>query len=1277
MFAFALRPLAAFAIALLTAIVAAAAFACRPVTAFALTLLTGVAAVAAVAAAGPVSAQEPPPSILADLAESVVVDFGPFPLFQGREEVPYEMYVDNLTDRVVNDVVVRIEALGNEPLGFDEVFTGTITIDADDPYKATWNIPQLLPLQRVVIVVWPARSDLPLRDSDPHHITQYTAEVVGVSGYLLNSTKSVSHPFRLYGHEQGGSERSITDYLAPLYEVDVAVDNAVPMPGELVTFTVTSYNKTPAATTYTAITNTEWLAGFPNSSIIDARVQIDLSTGLEYESHQITRPGWTQDATNYDPPLSASSYDPDSGVWEIGEYLFIGTGEPPLPYVLTLTARVGSAARAGEQCLTAAMTAFPQQTVTTNGLFTKDDTARLCLGAPPAAPVLLQEGPNTTWSIHPCVNKTAYPCAAGTNNLVIAVTGEPNNSNSSILPYWRNVRLAASGHRLASSSPNPWSYLRPEQAVIHIPDPAGRVTDNYSHSVTSGNTVSWQTASSRTTVGPNGTIQATHQGVQAGISITSFNEELTDWTNFVPTLTARSPGGGPPPGLVKVRFFFGNGNTFFNPAPPSYSHQRSPWTLSTTRASSFGYLIEFEKLGTYVLEFTAEATRASDTPCNGSNVCTGSGASTYHVGPVSELSVRDGSSSADGAPAGKTAFHIIATNHGPDAIGAGVDAAAGRGVRVRVSLPAGASGCAAEDPRYNPSTGVWNLGAMTAAAGRIDLGLPGGESLSIICDGAALAGQTATAVISNTAPYLVTIDDVEHEGTYLDYDPSNNRAAIRGVHGRQSLTLTAPAAEALDAGRAPYQIALPSQPEGVVSVTISSDNPDVSVTPATLYFTPDNWDTPQQATAVLAYRTQPGPVTLTHALGAVWRGYPPATQTFYVGGADAQLGSLTLHAGDREVGLTPAFTGSRYEYEGFVDAHTAAVRLRLSAAYANALVSVNGDPARAGAREMNIGLAEGSNRITIVVTPVVGTLPPNTYTLDIRRQALPRLSFDPPRLTLDEGESATYAVDLDTRWLGAEVTVAIASNNPALTVTPDTVSFSPTDWEPRTVTVTAAADADTDDETARISHRASGGHFDGVTGSLRVTITDTTPPDPSAPTPTPDPSATPTPTPTPDPSAPTPTPDPTAPTPTPDPSAPTPTPDPSAPTPTPDPSATPTPTPDPSATPTPTPEPTPSAPPTPASDLTAEPGDAPGTLILRWTPGGTAERHWVAGIKQSDWDANNFNNLIWEAAQTNAMHTLTGLDSGAEYVFAIAAGHGPPQATRWSAWTSLARGAPD
>ena len=358
---------------------------------------------------------------------------------------------------------------------------------------------------------------------------------------------------------------------------------------------------------------------------------------------------------------------------------------------------------------------------------------------------------------------------------------------------------------------------------------------------------------------------------------------------------------------------------------------------------------------------------------------------------------------------------------------------------------------------------------------------------------------------------------------------------------------------------------------------------------------------------------------------------------------------------------------------------------------------------------------------------------------------------------MNEGETATYTVELDTRWLGAEVIINISSDNPDITVSPDTVSISQYDWSERTIEVTAAKDADGDDDYATIRHIANGGHYNNVGGRLRVEVSD----DDIVPTPTPAPTPTPTP----------------------------------APTPTPTPGPTPPPvassdrttelvldgrtvtitreagallgasvslpsrlTRDLTITYAPmvpglplssaryglgmTPEaqsgttltvvgvpaggldlclPVPSAlaseagarPLTlvryegagwnalpgavhrtvevcaggissgvfaaayimpqlgPASNLTVAPGNTPGTIVLRWTPGNDATRHWIAGIKQSDLDAGDMSSsLIWTAASGRDTHTVSGLDSGAEYVFAVAAGRGD----EWSGWTGLARG---
>ena len=492
-----------------------------------------------------------------------------------------------------------------------------------------------------------------------------------------------------------------------------------------------------------------------------------------------------------------------------------------------------------------------------------------------------------------------------------------------------------------------------------------------------------------------------------------------------------------------------------------------------------------------------------------------------------------------------------------------------------------------------------------------------------------------------------------------------------------------------------------------------------------------------------------------------------------------ELVSLTVTAGADAVQrpLTPPFASIQRAFDSYVGAYTTTAQIRMTPADPGASVSLNGDnPPAIGARTVRVSLAEGHNRFTIKVSPrpiEAGGQPlqPVTYRLNIRRQRAPRLAFEPTRLLLNEGASATYTVELDTRWLGAEVVITITSDNPDVTVAPVQVSISQHNWSPRTITVTAADDADGADDFATIRHLANGGQFNNVGGRVWVEVSDDDEPTSPEPTPTPTPGQTPTP-------GPSPTPGPT-PTPT---QMPTPTPLPGLPkiattftTEVPVDGQTVTITREagslagvtlalPSVltrnlriTIAPLPDDIPlssssyglgttpaaqsgaaltvAGAPTgglhlclplsdalvseagarpltlvryegggwqnlpgaerrgdsvcapgvgtgrfaaaytlpqlgPPSDLTVAAGDAAGTLVLRWTAGANATRHWVAGIKQSDWDAGDFSNLIWTAASGRDMHTVSGLDSGAEYVFAVAAGRGD----EWSAWTALARG---
>ena len=91
------------------------------------------------------------------------------------------------------------------------------------------------------------------------------------------------------------------------------------------------------------------------------------------------------------------------------------------------------------------------------------------------------------------------------------------------------------------------------------------------------------------------------------------------------------------------------------------------------------------------------------------------------------------------------------------------------------------------------------------------------------------------------------------------------------------------------------------------------------------------------------------------------------------------------------------------------------------------------------------------------------------------------MTITPRTLDVDEGSTATYTVKLKTVPTG-NVDVAITSNDTgAATVSPEMLTFTPTDWSTaKTVTVTGEEDSDLDNESVRLSNDPSGAGYDSV-----------------------------------------------------------------------------------------------------------------------------------------------------------------------------------------------------
>ena len=95
-------------------------------------------------------------------------------------------------------------------------------------------------------------------------------------------------------------------------------------------------------------------------------------------------------------------------------------------------------------------------------------------------------------------------------------------------------------------------------------------------------------------------------------------------------------------------------------------------------------------------------------------------------------------------------------------------------------------------------------------------------------------------------------------------------------------------------------------------------------------------------------------------------------------------------------------------------------------------------------------------------------------------------------LAVPEGGSASFTVVLGS-VPSQDVTLTLSDlTGTEFTVDDDTLEFTVSNWDtPQTVTVSAAVDLDTDDESATLTVTAAGGNYQGTTASLALSTPDT------------------------------------------------------------------------------------------------------------------------------------------------------------------------------------------
>ncbi|RKU15994.1 hypothetical protein C6501_06055 [Candidatus Poribacteria bacterium] len=111
------------------------------------------------------------------------------------------------------------------------------------------------------------------------------------------------------------------------------------------------------------------------------------------------------------------------------------------------------------------------------------------------------------------------------------------------------------------------------------------------------------------------------------------------------------------------------------------------------------------------------------------------------------------------------------------------------------------------------------------------------------------------------------------------------------------------------------------------------------------------------------------------------------------------------------------------------------------------------------------------------------------YDLKWNGYCLPRLKFTAAYLDVYEGASLTYTVSLNSPP-DSTATITISSNNSDATVSPNVLTFTPSDWyKPKVVTLRAATDTDNINDRVYLSHTSTG-YGDGRISQIPFTIVD-------------------------------------------------------------------------------------------------------------------------------------------------------------------------------------------
>ena len=377
--------------------------------------------------------------------------------------------------------------------------------------------------------------------------------------------------------------------------------------------------------------------------------------------------------------------------------------------------------------------------------------------------------------------------------------------------------------------------------------------------------------------------------------------------------------------------------------------------------------------------------------------------------------------------------------------------------------------------RLSFNTNTWNSPRTVRVTARTDMdNVNDSETLTHTASGADYGA------VSKNLPVTVTDDDVPN-------------------------LLLSPGSLTIDEGlNRTYTVKLATQPTGTVTVTVGGwSGTDLSLDKDELTFGTDTWNS-AQTVRVTANTDDDGAVdseTLTHT--ASGGGYGAISKDLPVTVTDNDTPDLLLS--ERSLTINE---GENATYTvALATQPTATVTVTISG-WSGTDLSLNNSTLTFNRNTWNSPQtvrvtagtdSDGTNDSETLTHTASGSdygSIGKTLPVTVTDKDAPNLLLTPTSLPVDEGEDETYTVELTT-LPSADVTVSIRIGTGAdLSLDKNSLTFLTTTWNsPQTVRVTARQDPDAANNSATLTHTASGGDYGSVKGELTVNVTDDDTPD--------------------------------------------------------------------------------------------------------------------------------------------------------------------------------------